>query len=57
MSGMVGSASGWQEVDYLDASVPLEQLPQHLAAVTDPAWAAAATSSPAMSTATAPPPM
>lgn len=39
MSGMVGSASGWQEVDYLDASVPLEQLPQHLAAVTDPAWA------------------
>nr|WP_315257670.1 2-dehydro-3-deoxygalactonokinase [uncultured Duganella sp.] len=39
MSGMVGSASGWQEVDYLDAAVPLEQLPQHLAAVTDPAWA------------------
>jgi 2-dehydro-3-deoxygalactonokinase len=39
MSGMVGSASGWQEVDYLDASVPLAQLPQHLAAVTDPAWA------------------
>ncbi|MBV7537059.1 2-dehydro-3-deoxygalactonokinase [Duganella sp. sic0402] len=39
MSGMVGSASGWQEVNYLDASVPLEQLPQHLAAVTDPAWA------------------
>ena len=25
MSGMVGSASGWQEVNYLDASVPLEQ--------------------------------
>lgn len=43
MSGMVGSASGWQEVDYLDASVPLEQLPQHLAAVTDPAWAGRAT--------------
>ncbi|MYM24137.1 2-dehydro-3-deoxygalactonokinase [Duganella sp. FT135W] len=39
MSGMVGSASGWQEVNYLDASVPLEQLPQHLSAVTDPAWA------------------
>ncbi|HEX5343513.1 MAG TPA: 2-dehydro-3-deoxygalactonokinase [Duganella sp.] len=39
MSGMVGSASGWQEVDYLDAAVPLEHLPQHLAAVTDPAWA------------------
>jgi 2-dehydro-3-deoxygalactonokinase len=39
MSGMVGSASGWQEVSYLDAAVPLEQLPQHLAAVTDPAWA------------------
>ncbi|NVM75257.1 2-dehydro-3-deoxygalactonokinase [Duganella sp. SG902] len=39
MSGMVGSASGWQEVAYLDASVPLEELPRHLAAVTDPAWA------------------
>lgn len=39
LSGMVGSASGWQEVDYLDASVPLEQLPRHLAAVSDPAWA------------------
>ncbi|MRW83149.1 2-dehydro-3-deoxygalactonokinase [Pseudoduganella sp. FT26W] len=38
MSGMVGSASGWQEVDYLDASVPLEQLPRHLAAITDAAW-------------------
>jgi 2-dehydro-3-deoxygalactonokinase len=38
LSGMVGSASGWQEVDYLDASVPLAQLPQHLAAVSDPAW-------------------
>lgn len=43
MSGMVGSASGWQEVDYLDASVPLEQLPHHLAAVSDPAWAGRAT--------------
>ncbi|SHN40956.1 2-dehydro-3-deoxygalactonokinase [Duganella sacchari] len=39
LSGMVGSASGWQEVAYLDAAVPLVQLPQHLAAVTDPAWA------------------
>lgn len=39
MSGMVGSASGWQEVRYLDASVPLEQLPRHLASVADPAWA------------------
>jgi 2-dehydro-3-deoxygalactonokinase len=39
MSGMVGSASGWQEVDYLDAATPLLQLPQHLAAVSDPAWA------------------
>ncbi|MFS2004470.1 2-dehydro-3-deoxygalactonokinase [Duganella sp. CT11-25] len=39
MSGMVGSASGWQEVNYLDASVPLASLPGHLAAVTDPAWA------------------
>jgi 2-dehydro-3-deoxygalactonokinase len=39
MSGMVGSASGWQEVNYLDASVPLAGLPGHLAAVTDPAWA------------------
>ncbi|MYM82127.1 2-dehydro-3-deoxygalactonokinase [Duganella sp. FT50W] len=43
MSGMVGSASGWQEVDYLDASVPLARLPSHLAAVTDPAWAGRAT--------------
>ena len=33
MSGMVGSNSGWQEVPYLDIAVPLEQLPQHLAAV------------------------
>jgi len=39
MSGMVGSASGWQEVNYLDASVPLTELPRHLAPVTDPAWA------------------
>ncbi len=33
MSGMVGSASGWQEVAYLDISVPLEALPAHLVAV------------------------
>ncbi|TFW16341.1 2-dehydro-3-deoxygalactonokinase [Duganella callida] len=39
LSGMVGSASGWQEVPYLDAAVPLEQLPRHLASVADPAWA------------------
>jgi 2-dehydro-3-deoxygalactonokinase len=30
MSGMVGSASGWQEVPYLDTSVPLAELPLHL---------------------------
>ncbi|WP_342118571.1 2-dehydro-3-deoxygalactonokinase [Pseudoduganella sp. OTU4001] len=29
-SGMVGSAQGWHEVPYLDASVPLRKLPQHL---------------------------
>lgn len=39
MSGMVGSASGWQEVDYLDSSVALQHLPAHLAALQDPAWA------------------
>lgn len=33
MSGMVGSASGWQEVPYLDTAVPLAQLPAHLVAV------------------------
>jgi 2-dehydro-3-deoxygalactonokinase len=33
MSGMVGSASGWIEVPYLDASVPLAELPSHLAPV------------------------
>jgi 2-dehydro-3-deoxygalactonokinase len=31
MAGMVGSASGWQEVPYLDASVPLTELARHLA--------------------------
>lgn len=30
MSGMVGSAFGWQEVPYLGPEVPLEALPQHL---------------------------
>jgi 2-dehydro-3-deoxygalactonokinase len=39
MSGMVGSASGWQEVGYLDASTPLTSLPTHLVPVTDPGWA------------------
>ncbi|CUI09168.1 2-dehydro-3-deoxygalactonokinase [Massilia antarctica] len=34
MSGMVGSASGWQEVPYLDTSVPLTALPAHLVPVT-----------------------
>lgn len=33
MSGMVGSASGWQEVPYLDTKVPLTGLPDHLAPV------------------------
>ncbi|NHZ87453.1 2-dehydro-3-deoxygalactonokinase [Massilia sp. CCM 8733] len=33
MSGMVGSASGWQEVPYLDTRVPLTGLPAHLAPV------------------------
>lgn len=40
MSGMVGSASGWQEVDYLDAAVPLTELPAHLAPVTAAPWSA-----------------
>lgn len=30
MSGMVGSAQGWREVPYLDASVPLDRLPASL---------------------------
>ena len=33
MSGMVGSASGWQEVPYLDSAVPLAVLPEHLVPV------------------------
>jgi len=35
MSGMVGSAIGWQEVPYLDAATPLTQLGRHLAPVRD----------------------
>ena len=34
MSGMVGSAQGWQEVAYLDSSVPLGRLPDTLVPVT-----------------------
>jgi 2-dehydro-3-deoxygalactonokinase len=34
MSGMVGSAQGWQEVAYLDNSVPLARLPETLVPVT-----------------------
>jgi 2-dehydro-3-deoxygalactonokinase len=30
MAGMVGSASGWQEVRYLDAATPLAQIARHL---------------------------
>ncbi|MFL6659752.1 MAG: 2-dehydro-3-deoxygalactonokinase [Massilia sp.] len=33
MSGMVGSASGWQEVAYLDVAVPVTALPGNLSAV------------------------
>jgi 2-dehydro-3-deoxygalactonokinase len=33
MSGMVGSAQGWQEVAYLDSSVPLGRLPETLVPV------------------------
>lgn len=33
MSGMVGSASGWQEVPYLDTAVPLSALPARLVPV------------------------
>ena len=39
LSGMVGSASGWQEVAYADCALPLERLPAHLAPLADPAWA------------------
>ena len=37
MAGMVGSASGWQEVPYLTADVALHDLPRHLVAVRDAA--------------------
>jgi 2-dehydro-3-deoxygalactonokinase len=33
MAGMVGSASGWQEVPYLPTNVALHDLPRHLVAV------------------------
>lgn len=38
MSGMVGSALGWQEVPYLDSAVPLLHLPQHLHSLGDSRW-------------------
>lgn len=43
MSGMVGSALGWQEVPYVDATVSLLELPQHVAPVREasalvPTW-------------------
>lgn len=37
MSGMVGAASGWQEVPYLEASVPLSALSRHLVPLDDAA--------------------
>ena len=33
MSGMVGAASGWQEVPYMDAAMPLTELARHLQSV------------------------
>lgn len=36
MSGMVGSASGWQEVPYLDATTGLIELPRRLVRLTRP---------------------
>ena len=36
-SGMIGSAQGWRETPYLDAAVPLEDLPRHLVRVADQA--------------------
>ena len=33
MAGMVGSASGWREVPYLDAATPLADIAKHLATV------------------------
>ena len=43
MSGMVGSAFGWQEAPYVDATVSLYELPQHMVPVQDssapvPTW-------------------
>ena len=35
MSGMVGSAMGWKEAPYLDASVALTDMPQHLMLIPD----------------------
>ena len=35
-AGMIGSAQGWREVPYLDTSVPLDALPDHLFPVDDP---------------------
>lgn len=32
-SGMIGSAQGWKETPYLDAGVPLDDLPRHLVRV------------------------
>jgi 2-dehydro-3-deoxygalactonokinase len=37
MAGMVGAASGWQEVPYLGMDVALADLPRHLVAVRDAA--------------------
>lgn len=36
LSGMVGSASGWQEVPYLDAGTPLTTLSRHMVPLRDP---------------------
>jgi 2-dehydro-3-deoxygalactonokinase len=36
MSGMVGSALGWQEVPYVDQSVALADLPNYLVSVAEP---------------------
>ena len=41
LSGMVGSALGWVPVPYLDASVPLLELPRHLQRVPVPGSAVA----------------
>jgi 2-dehydro-3-deoxygalactonokinase len=38
MSGMVGSASGWQEVPYADTATPLHALRHQLAAVASARW-------------------